>query len=96
MVTHHRGMVGSAPPRPMEEFADTNLVSPAPVELNLRDQPAVHVSLAQETPMSCASARPRSAASRPFTFRADFLYRRPMIAASPIRGLNTAGVQRLM
>ena len=96
-VTGHRGMVGSALVRRLQEGGCTNLVTRTHAELDLTEQRAVHAFLAAEKPdyIFIAAAKVGGIQANN-TYRAEFLYQNLMIAANLIAGAHRAGVQRLM
>ena len=96
-VTGHRGMVGSALVRRLQEGGCRNLVTRTHAELDLTEQRAVHAFLAAEKPdyIFIAAAKVGGIQANN-TYRAEFLYQNLMIAANLIEGAHRAGVQRLM
>ena len=96
-VTGHRGMVGSALLRRLQEGGCRNLVTRTHAELDLTEQRAVHAFLAAEKPdyIFIAAAKVGGIQANN-TYRAEFLYQNLMIAANLIEGAHRAGVQRLM
>ncbi len=96
-VTGHRGMVGSALVRRLEQGGYANLVTAGRDELDLLDQRAVHDFLAEHKPdyIFIAAAKVGGIQANN-VFRADFLYQNLMIEANLIHGAHLAGVQRLM
>jgi GDP-L-fucose synthase len=95
-VAGHRGMVGSALVRRLQQAGYTNLLVRTHAELDLLDQAATHAFLAQEKPdfifMAAATVGGINANN---TYRADFIYRNLMVEANLIHGAWLAGVQRL-
>jgi len=96
-VTGHRGMVGSAIVRRLQQAGYTNVVTRSRAELDLLDQRAVHAFLAQEKPdyVFIAAAKVGGIQANNI-YRADFLYENLVIETNLIQGAHLAGVQRLM
>ena len=96
-VAGHRGMVGSALVRRLEQGGFANFVTAGRAELDLLDQRAVHEFLAREKPdyIFIAAAKVGGIQANNL-YRADFLYQNLMIEANLIHGAHLAGVQRLM
>jgi GDP-L-fucose synthase len=95
-VAGHRGMVGSALVRRLQQAGYTNILVRTHAELDLLDQAATHAFLAREKPdfifMAAAVVGGINANN---TLRADFIYRNLMVEANLIHGAWLAGVQRL-
>ena len=95
-VAVHRGMVGSALVRRLEQAGYTNILTRKRAELELLDQTATHAFLAQEKPdfifMAAAIVGGIHANN---TLRADFIYQNLMVEANLIHGAWLAGVQHL-
>jgi GDP-L-fucose synthase len=95
-VAGHRGMVGSALVRRLEQAGYTNILTRKRAELELLDQTATHAFLAQEKPdfifMAAAIVGGIHANN---TLRADFIYQNLMVEANLIHGAWLAGVQHL-
>lgn len=95
-VAGHRGMVGSALVRRLEQAGYTNIITRTRAELDLLNQAATHAFLAQERPdfifMAAAIVGGIHANN---TLRADFIYQNLMVEANLIHGAWLAGVQRL-
>jgi len=96
-VTGHRGMVGSALVRRLQQGGYTNLATATRSELDLLDQRAVQAFLAECRPdyIFIAAAKVGGIQANN-VYRADFLYQNLMIEANLIHGAHLAGVQRLM
>jgi GDP-L-fucose synthase len=96
-VTGHRGMVGSALVRRLQQGGYSRVITASRTELDLLDQAAVHGFLAEQTPdyIFIAAAKVGGIQAND-TYRADFLYQNLMIEANLIHGAHLAGVQRLM
>ncbi len=96
-VTGHRGMVGSALVRRLQQRGYSNVITRSRAELDLLDQKAVHAFLAEEKPdyIFIAAAKVGGIHANN-VYRADFLYQNLLIEANLIHGAHLAGVQRLM
>jgi len=96
-VTGHRGMVGSALVRRLQQAGYTNIVTATRQALDLLDQRAVQAFLAETKPdyIFIAAAKVGGIQANN-VYRADFLYQNLMIEANLIHGAHLAGVQRLM
>ena len=95
-VAGHRGMVGSALVRRLQQAGYGNILTRTHAELELLDQAATHAFLAREKPdfMFIAAAIVGGIQANN-TLRADFIYRNLMVEANLIHGAWLAGVQRL-
>ena len=95
-VAGHRGMVGSALVRRLEQAGYTNIITRTRTELDLLNQATTHAFLAQEKPdfifMAAAIVGGIHANN---TLRADFIYQNLMVEANLIHGAWLAGIQRL-
>jgi GDP-L-fucose synthase len=96
-VTGHRGMVGSALVRRLQQGGYANVLTAGRAELDLLDQKAVTAFLAEHKPdyIFIAAAKVGGIQANN-VYRADFLYQNLMIEANLIHGAHLAGVQRLM
>lgn len=96
-VTGHRGMVGSALVRRLQQSGYANIITRTRSELDLLNQQAVHAFLADEKPdyIFIAAAKVGGINANNI-YRADFLYQNLLIEANLIHGAHLAGVQRLM
>jgi GDP-L-fucose synthase len=96
-VTGHRGMVGSALVRRLQQDGYANIITRTRSELDLLNQQAVHAFLADEKPdyIFIAAAKVGGINANNI-YRADFLYQNLLIEANLIHGAHLAGVQRLM
>ena len=96
-VAGHRGMVGSAIVRRLEQAGHTQIVTRTRRELDLTHQQAVHDFVATEKPayVFIAAARVGGIHANN-TYRADFIYENLIIECNLIHACHVAGVQRLM
>jgi GDP-L-fucose synthase len=95
-VAGHRGMVGSALVRRLEEAGYSGIVTRTHAELDLLDQAATHAFLARERPdFIFAAAAIVGGIQANNTLRADFIYQNLMVEANLIHGAWLAGVPRL-
>jgi GDP-L-fucose synthase len=96
-VTGHRGMVGSALVRRLQQGGYANVLTAGRADLDLLDQRAVTAFLAEHKPdyIFIAAAKVGGIQANN-VYRADFLYQNLMIEANLIHGAHLAGVQRLM
>ncbi len=95
-VAGHRGMVGSALVRRLQQAGYDNIVTRTHAELDLLSQVATEEFLKQEKPdfIFIAAAKVGGIQANN-SFRADFIYQNLMIEANLIHGAWLAGVQRL-
>lgn len=95
-VAGHRGMVGSALVRRLEQAGYSNILTRTHAELDLLNQSATEGFLQREKPdfifMAAAKVGGIHANN---SFRADFIYQNLMVEANMIHGAHKAGVQRL-
>ena len=96
-IAGHRGMVGSALMRKLENVGYTNLVLRTSAQLDLRDQKAVADFFAHEQPeyVFLAAAKVGGILANN-TYRADFLYDNLMIESNIIHAAYKYGVKKLM
>ncbi len=96
-VAGHRGMVGSALVRRLQQGGFTKVITRTHSELDLLDQRAVHAFLQTERPdyIYIAAAKVGGIQANNI-YRADFIYQNLMIEANLIHGAHLAGVQNLM
>ena len=95
-VAGHRGMVGSALVRRLQQAGYSNILVRTRAELDLLDQAATHAFLAQEKPdFIFIAAAIVGGIHANNTLRADFIYQNLMVEANLIHGARLAGVQRL-
>jgi GDP-L-fucose synthase len=96
-IAGHRGMVGSAIKMKLEQDGFTNLLLKTSVELDLRDQKAVHSFFEEEKPeyVFLAAAKVGGILAND-TFRADFIYENLMIETNIIHASWKSEVKKLM
>lgn len=95
-VAGHRGMVGSALVRRLEQTGYTNILTRTRTELDLLDQAATHAFLAREKPdFIFIAAAIVGGIHANNTQRADFIYQNLMVETNLIHGAWLAGVRRL-
>ncbi|OKL41433.1 GDP-L-fucose synthase [Pontibacter flavimaris] len=96
-VAGHRGMVGSAIVRKLEQEGFTHIITRTSSELDLRSQQAVEDFFEEEQPefVFLAAAKVGGIQANN-TFRADFLYDNLMIEANIIHAAHKYGVEKLM
>ncbi|MCF8178007.1 MAG: GDP-L-fucose synthase, partial [Sulfuritalea sp.] len=95
-VAGHRGMVGSALVRRLEQSGYANILTRTHAELDLLNQAATESFLKLEKPdfifMAAAKVGGIHANN---SLRADFIYQNLMVEANLIHGAQQAGIQRL-
>lgn len=96
-VAGHRGMVGSAIVRRLQNAGYTQVITQGRAELNLLDQPAVHAFMQAQKPdyVYIAAAKVGGIHANN-VYRAEFLYQNLVIEANLINAAHEAGVQSLM
>lgn len=96
-IAGHRGMVGSAMIRRLEQAGYRNLITRTSDELDLRNQQAVADFFAAETPdyVVLAAAKVGGIVANN-TYRADFLYENLMIQSNVIHQAYVHGVSKLL
>ncbi len=96
-VAGHRGMVGSAIVRALEERGQTDVVFRTSSELDLTDQSAVQKFFAEQRPdyVILAAAKVGGIQANNI-YRADFLYRNLMIEANVIHAAYEYEVKKLL
>jgi GDP-L-fucose synthase len=96
-VAGHKGMVGSALVRQLENNANVELITRSRAELNLLDQAAVQAFFKQESieQVYLAAAKVGGIHANN-TYPAEFIYENLMIEANIIHSAHMAGVQKLL
>ncbi|WP_299760566.1 GDP-L-fucose synthase [uncultured Pontibacter sp.] len=96
-VAGHRGMVGSAIVRKLQNEGFSNIITRTSKELDLRNQQSVEDFFAEEKPefVFLAAAKVGGIQANN-TFRAEFLYDNLMIEANIIQAAHKYGVKKLM
>ncbi len=96
-VAGHRGMVGSAIVRKLQEQGFKNIISKTSSELDLRNQQAVNnfFEEAKPTQVFLAAAKVGGIIANN-TYRADFVYENLMIEANIIHAAYTNNVEKLL
>ncbi|WP_257668502.1 GDP-L-fucose synthase [Parapedobacter tibetensis] len=96
-IAGHRGMVGSAIKRQLEERGYTNLVLQTSASLDLRNQQAVQQFFAAEQPeyVFLAAAKVGGILANN-TYRADFIYENLIMEANVIHAAHQFNVKKLM
>lgn len=96
-VAGHKGMVGSALVRQLENNANVELITRSRVELNLLDQAAVQDFFKQENieQVYLAAAKVGGIHANN-TYPAEFIYENLMIEANIIHAAHMAGAQKLL
>ena len=96
-VAGHRGMVGSAILRALQQEGQTNIVTRTHAELDLTDQSAVRAFFAAEKPdMVYLAAAKVGGIHANNTYPADFIYANLMVQANVIDAAFQNGVKRLL
>ncbi|MCA6428418.1 MAG: NAD-dependent epimerase/dehydratase family protein, partial [Cytophagales bacterium] len=96
-IAGHRGMVGSAIVRLLEQRGYKNLVTKTSTELDLRNQLAVNDFFAKEKPeyVFLAAAKVGGILANN-TYRAEFIYDNLMIQSNIIEAAYRSGVKKLL
>ena len=96
-VAGHRGMVGSAIIRTLQQQGQTNIITRTHAELDLTNQAAVHAFFKSEKPgqLYLAAAKVGGIHANN-TYPAEFIYQNLMIQANIIHSAWRAGVQKLL
>ncbi len=96
-IAGHRGMVGSAIKKRLEQEGFSNLVYKTSAEMDLRNQDAVHSFFEKEKPdyVFLAAAKVGGILAND-TFRADFIYENLMIQNNIIHAAWKSKVKKLM
>jgi len=96
-VAGHRGMVGSAILRTLEQQGQTNFVTKTRAELDLTNQPAVLAFFEKEKPSQVYMAAARVGGIHANnTYPADFIYENLMVQANVIQAAFVHGVKKLL
>jgi GDP-L-fucose synthase len=96
-VAGHRGMVGSAIVRTLEQQGQTNFVTRTHAELDLTNQAAVQAFFAQERPTQVYLAAAKVGGIHANnTYPAEFIYQNLMVQANVIDAAFRSGVQKLL
>ena len=96
-VAGHRGMVGSAIVRALQQAGQANIVTRTHAELDLTDQVAVRRFFAMEQPDQVYLAAAKVGGNHANnTYPADFIYQNLMIEANVIEAAFRNGVKRLL
>ncbi len=96
-IAGHRGMVGSAIMRRLQQDGYTNFVTSTSSELDLRNQAAVRSFFEQERPayVFLAAAKVGGILANN-TYRGEFIYDNLMIECNVIHAAKESGVEKLM
>ncbi|HEX7905091.1 MAG TPA: GDP-L-fucose synthase [Chitinophagaceae bacterium] len=96
-VAGHRGMVGSAIVRRLEQEGYTSIIKQTSTELDLRNQSAVNIFFEQQKPeyVFLAAAKVGGIMANN-TYRADFLYDNLLIESNIIHAAYKNGVTKLL
>ncbi|MBN8674529.1 MAG: GDP-L-fucose synthase [Chitinophagales bacterium] len=96
-VAGHRGMVGSAIVRKLEQEGFTNIITRTSAELDLRNQEAVHVFFEKERPeyVFLAAAKVGGILANN-TYRAEFLYDNLLMESNIIHAAYKNEVKKLL
>lgn len=96
-IAGHRGMVGSAILRKLENSGYKNIITRTSKELDLRNQQAVEIFFKTEHPefVFLAAAKVGGIVANN-TYRADFIYENMMIQSNIIKQSHESGVQKLL
>jgi GDP-L-fucose synthase len=96
-IAGHRGMVGSALLRKLQQQGYSNIITRTSKELDLRSQAAVAEFFAKEKPqyVFLAAAKVGGIVANN-TYRADFIYENLMIQSNVIHQAYLSGVMKLM
>ncbi|MCX7226864.1 MAG: GDP-L-fucose synthase [Burkholderiales bacterium] len=96
-VAGHRGMVGSAIVRTLQQQSQTNFVTRSHAELDLTNQAAVQAFFAAEKPTQVYLAAAKVGGIHANnTYPAEFIYQNLMVQANVIDAAFRSGVQRLL
>ena len=96
-VAGHRGMVGSAIVRTLEQQGQTNFVTRTHAELDLTNQAAVQAFFQKEKPTQVYLAAAKVGGIHANnTYQAEFIYQNLMVQANVIDAAFRSGVQKLL
>ena len=96
-VAGHRGMVGSASVRTLQQQGQTNFVTRTHAELDLTNQAAVQAFFAAEKPTQVYLAAAKVGGIHANnTYPAEFIYQNLMVQANVIDAAFRSGVQKLL
>jgi GDP-L-fucose synthase len=96
-VAGHRGMVGSAICRKLQQKGYSQIITRTSKELDLTDQKAVNDFFEKEKPQFVFLAAAKVGGIHANnTYRADFLYRNLMIESNVIHAAHVYGVEKLL
>ena len=96
-VAGHRGMVGSAIVRTLQQHGQTNIVTRTHAELDLTNQAAVQAFFEEEKPAQVYLAAAKVGGIHANnTFPAEFIYQNLMMEANIIHSAWRTGVQKLL
>ena len=96
-VAGHRGMVGSAILRTLDQQGQTNFITKTRAELDLTNQPAVLTFFEKEKPSQVYMAAARvGGIYANNTYPADFIYENLMVQANIIQAAFVNGVKKLL
>ena len=96
-VAGHRGMVGSALVRELQQRGHTNLILRTSAELDLREQAAVFAFLEETRPAHVYLAAAKVGGIHANNaYKADFLFDNIQMQANVIEGSRRAGVEKLL
>ena len=96
-VAGHRGMVGSAIVRTLQQHGQTNIVTRTHAELDLTNQAAVQAFFEAEKPAQVYLAAAKVGGIHANnTFPAEFIYQNLMVEANIIHSAWRSGVQKLL
>ena len=96
-VVGHRGIVGSAIVRTLQQQGQTNIVTRTHAELDLTNQAAVHAFFQKEKPTQVYLAAAKVGGIHANnTYPAEFIYQNLMVQANVIDAAFRSGVQKLL
>jgi GDP-L-fucose synthase len=96
-VAGHRGMVGSAICRKLQQEGYSQIITKTSKELDLTDQKSVNAFFEKEKPQFVFLAAAKVGGIHANnTYRADFLYRNLMIESNVIHSAHVHGVEKLL